>query len=922
MHYVKEKNSLSFQSCRGGKANHGQHDTTSIEDYLYRRQLGTEAFKHGDFKTARDYFELMLNDAKKIKNKRFEGDACKNLGRAYHSLGEFKKAMELHQLGLRIAKETGNKDAEGQGYNNLGLTHHSLGEFNKAIERYELSLGIAQNTGNKDAEGTVYNNLGDTYRHLGEFEKAIDLFQLGLSIAINTGNKNAEGIQYNNLGGAYNFLGEFKKAIEHLELGLIIAINTGNKNAERTAYNNLGGAYNFFGEFKKAIEHFQWGLRIATETGSEDGEGAGYNNLGVVYGSLGEFEKAKELFERGLQIAQNTGKEDAEGTLYINLSCAYHSVGDFEKASKFSKLGLNIAKKTKNKDMLGRGYNSLGHVSFSLGDFKKAIEFFKLGLTIAKEAGDKHSEGHGYINFGAAYQSLNDSQKAIEFYQQGLSIMKEIGHKSAESSAYGALACAFRSLDDVSKAEELFKSQVKLVEEMRVLLQEKDEWKISFRNIHDFRGLVALQLQQGKTIEALFTAEAGRAQALVDLMESQYGGKKSFQSSSKLQMELTLSNISSHISSPTLFLEEDTSDKVVHLWLLLKGQQYQFVRKEISVELKTLINQTYTQIGVKGRGRSNNRSPDEPEDEEIDDLTDRGTQASASSSQQDDGGALKTLYEVVIAPISHLIKGDELIIVAHGSSFIIPYAALVDQHSKYLSETMRIRLAPSLTCLKLLAECPEWRHSTSGALLVGDPWVETVRIDREKLPQLPGAEKEVNMIGQILNIVPLTGKDATKEQVLSRLNPVSLIHIAAHGQTENGEIILSPNRASVDEPKEEDFLLTMADVLGAKLHAKLVVLSCCHSGQGPIKAEGVVGIARAFLGAGARSVIATLWAIDDEATLEFMRHFYGHLVAGKSASKALHQAMKCLRESEQYKAVKHWAPFVLIGDDVTLNFSQ
>ena len=920
MHYVKEKNSLSFQSCRGGKANHGQHDTTSIADYLYRRQLGTEAFKHGDFKTARDYFELMLNDAKKIKNKRFEGDACKNLGRAYHSLGEFKKAMELHQLGLRIAKETGNKDAEGQGYNNLGLTHHSLGEFNKAIEHYELGLGIAQNTGNKDAEGTVYNNLGVTYRDLGEFEKAIDLFQLGLSIAINTGNKKAEGTGYNNLGLAYDSLGEFMEAMELSQLGLSIAKNTGNKTAEVTAYNNLGGAYHVFGEFKKAIEHFQWGLRIATETGSEDGEGDGYNNLGVVYSSLGEFEKAKELFERSLQIAQNTGKEDAEGTLYINLSCVYHSVGDFEKASKFSKLGLNIAKKTKNKDMLGRGYDSLGHVSFSLGDFKKAIEFYKLGLTIAKEAGDKHSEGHGYINFGAAYQSLNDSQKAIEFYQQGLSIMKEIGHKNAESSAYGALACAFRSLDDVSKAEELFKSQVKLVEEMRVLLQEKDEWKISFRNTHDFRELVALQLQQGKIIDALLTAEAGRAQALVDLMESQYGGKKSFQSSFKSQMELTLSNISSHISSPTLFLEEGRCD--VYLWLLLKGQQFQFVRKEISVELKTLINQTYTQIGVKGRGRSNNRSPDEPEDEEIDDLTDRGTQASASSSQQDDGGALKTLYEVVIAPISHLIKGDELIIVAHGSSFIIPYAALVDQHSKYLSETLRIRLAPSLTCLKLLAECPEWRHSTSGALLVGDPWVETVRIDREKLPQLPGAEKEVKMIGQILNIVPLTGKDATKEQVLSRLNPVSLIHIAAHGQTENGEIILSPNRASVVRPEEEDFLLTMADVLGAKLHAKLVVLSCCHSGQGPIKAEGVVGIARAFLGAGARSVIATLWAIDDEATLEFMRHFYGHLVAGQSASKALHQAMKCLRESEQYKAVKHWAPFVLIGDDVTLNFSQ
>ena len=943
-----------------------------------------------------------MNDAKKIKNKRFEGDACNDLGNAYLSLGEFKRAMELYQLGLRIARETGNKDAEGKGYYNLGRTHHSLGEFKRAIELYQLGLSIARNTGNKDVEGTVYSNLGVIYTCLGEFEKAMELFQLALSIAKNTGNKNAEGFRHNDLGLGYHSLGKFKKAIEHFELGLSIAVNTGDKNAEGirynnlgrayhslgelekaielfqlslsiakntgnkdaegtvyinlgavylslgevmeamellqlglsiakntgnkdaegTAYNNLGGAYNFLGEFKKAIEHFQWGLRIATETGNKDAEGTRYNNLGVAYHSLGEFNKAIELFKRGLRIAQSTGNKDAGGREYLNLSHVYLSLTDFEKASKFCQLGLTIAKKTENKDLLGSGYNILGHVSFSLGDFEKAIEFYKLGLTIAKEIGNKHLEGHGYIDFGHAYQSLHDSQKAIEFYEQGLSILEKIGHNAAEPSTYGALARAFRSLGDFSKAEGFFKSKIKLVEVMRVLLQEKDEWKISFRNKYDFRELVALQVQQGKIIEALFTAEAGRAQALVDLMESQYGGKKSFQSSSKLQMELTLSNISSHISSPTLFLEEDTSDKVVHLWLLLKGQQYQFVRKEISVELKTLINQTYTQIGVKGRGRSNNRSPDEPEDEEIDDLTDRGTQASASSSQQDDGGALKTLYEVVIAPISHLIKGDELIIVAHGSSFIIPYAALVDQHSKYLSETLRIRLAPSLTCLKLLAECPEWRHSTSGALLVGNPWVETVRIDREKLQQLPGAEKEVKMIGQILNIVPLTGKDATKEQVLSRLNPVSLIHIAAHGQTENGEIILSPNRASVDRPKEEDFLLTMADVLGAKLHAKLVVLSCCHSGQGPIKAEGVVGIARAFLGAGARSVIATLWAIDDEATLEFMRHFYGHLVAGQSASKALHQAMKCLRESEQYKAVKHWAPFVLIGDDVTLNFRQ
>ena len=114
----------------------------------------------------------------------------------------------------------------------------------------------------------------------------------------------------------------------------------------------------------------------------------------------------------------------------------------------------------------------------------------------------------------------------------------------------------------------------------------------------------------------------------------------------------------------------------------------------------------------------------------------------------------------------------------------------------------------------------------------------------------------------------------------------------------------------------------MADVLDLQLRAKLVVLSCRYSARGQINAEGVVGIARAFLGAGARSVIASLWALNDEATLEFMKHFYEHLVAGQRASKSLHHAMKWMRESEEFKAVKYWAPFVLIGDDVTLNFES
>lgn len=123
---------------------------------------------------------------------------------------------------------------------------------------------------------------------------------------------------------------------------------------------------------------------------------------------------------------------------------------------------------------------------------------------------------------------------------------------------------------------------------------------------------------------------------------------------------------------------------------------------------------------------------------------------------------------------------------------------------------------------------------------------------------------------------------------------------------------------------DDDNALTMEDVQNAELTAKLVVLSCCATGRGHVSAEGVVGIARAFLCAGARSVLASLWKIDDDSTVKFMTSFYQHLVDGKSASVALQLTMRDFREDpeEKYHAEKYWAPFVLIGDDVTLKFGE
>ncbi|XP_078360918.1 uncharacterized protein LOC144645277 [Oculina patagonica] len=785
------------------------------------------------------------------------------------------------------AKRVGYKAEEALFYGNLGNTFLSLGDFRKATNYYELCLKIAKEVGEKAIEGKACGSLGSAFLRLGDFRKAIDYCELHLKIAREVGDKVGEGKTCGNLGSAFLSVGDFRKAIEYYELDLIIAKGVGDKAGEGGAYGNLGNAFRHLGDFRKAIDYFKLCLKIAKEVSDKACEEKSYGNLGNAFLHLGDFRKAIDYYESSLKIAKEVGDKAGEGEAYCGL----------------------------------------GNANKHLGDVRKAIDYCELHLKIAKEVGDKVGEGYAYGNLGNAFLILGDLRKAIDYHESLLKIAKEVGDKNAEAKAYHLLGLSFESQGFLPKALEYNERSVRLYNHVRNLLQSKDEWKIGYRNEVDtaYTGLWRVLLKQGMVVEALFAAEKGRAQNLTDLMLSQFGIKER-QSVSQEEEEQYL-KLKRSIPSSTVFQAFDNVTSEMNLWALSKDEPVRLGQKEVgegSPFLQSLIHNTYRQIGVRSEVICENRSMDALRANLYKANEKRDEENSQPFFQQE--SSLSTLYNILIQPIADLIQGDELIIVPDGPLWLAPYAALVDADSKYLCDSFRIRLIPSLTSLRLIADCPDDYHSRSGALLVGDPWVEEVTNWKgEKfLDPLPFARKEVKMIGKILNVTPLIGKKATKREVLKGLSSVALVHIAAHGCMETGEIALTPDAKQAPRipTKEEDYILKMSDVLSVKVRARLVVLSCCHSGRGEIKAEGVVGIARAFMGAGARSVLVSLWAIDDEATMEFMRSFYHHLVDGRSASESLNQAMKDLRESDKYSYLKYWAPFVLIGDDVTLDFSQ
>ena len=694
----------------------------------------------------------------------------------------------------------------------------------------------------------------------------------------------------------------------------------GDRAGEGSAYGNLGIAYHSLGDFQKAIEYHERQLKISKEVGDKSGEGSAYGNLGIAYRNLGVFQKAIEYHKRQLRIMKEVEDRVGKGRAYGNLGNAFMILGDFQKAIEYHERHLNITKEVGDRVGEGKAYCNFGNAYYSLGDFQKAIEYHKRHLKISKEVGDRAGEGSAYGNLGNTYRKLGDFQKAIEYQEGHLKILKEVGDRAGEGRAYGNLGIVYHSLGEFQKAVQYYKNSVIAFEHIRGNLISEDEWKIGLKSTYDQSNLRLweLQLNLGKVIEALLTADQGRAQALNDLLEFKYGLKG-------LRPEIgTLcarpSDFASYLPPNTAFM--GVSEGGIVLWVNEKEKEIKTRRTEIDIPVTTyfqsLLETTHKEIGVRADVNCEDRSLSNPSDKK---LAEEKSSEPKSRPAYLQTKSLQILYNVVIDPIRDLLQGDEVVIVPQGPLCLAPYAAFMDLKSKYLCETFRIRLLPSLSSLRLIQNCPADWHSKTGALLVGDPWVQEVVYEGMRLGQLEWAEKEVQMIGEIIQTKPLVGKQATKDEVLTRFSSVALVHIAAHGKMETGEIALTPNitRLSLN-PAREDYLLTMQDVLKAQIRARLVVLSCCHSARGEVKSEGVVGIARAFLGAGARSVLVSLWAIDDEATMEFMKVFYQQLVHGRSASEALNKAMKSMRESERFSAVKYWAPFVLIGDDVTLEF--
>jgi tetratricopeptide (TPR) repeat protein len=420
-------------------------------------------------------------------------------------------------------------------------------------------------------------------------------------------------------------------------------------------------------------------------------------------------------------------------------------------------------------------------------------------------------------------------------------------------------------------------------------------------------------------LAALGAAERGRAQALLQLMASNDTAPAALPAGTvSRDADRLVGALASNGTTAMTFLV--TPDTLI-AWLTPANGEIRVARRAIARDSLAAL------VAIVRRGLG------------VDDAIVRGGRGDGggvpSGSLAAASTAARTLTEILLPAEwrALLANGSEMVVVAHGPLNLLPFGALpfgrADSGADSVNawgSTLAIRQAPSLaTVLEVETTRGVDRdaRSVTSALIVGNPAMPPVRSEdglTEFLPPLPAASAEARWIATKLGAPVLTDSAASERAVRARLAGARIVHLATHGFAYASDARARESFVALAADSTHDGLFSVGEILddaSLRLAADLVVLSACQTGLGDLKeAEGTIGLPRAFLAKGARSVLVSLWSVSDEATRLLMERFYTHWlddVDAPTKAQALQRASADVRATDGFEHPRFWAAFQVVG---------
>jgi CHAT domain-containing protein/Tfp pilus assembly protein PilF len=917
---------------------------SSLMEAKISRDIGTLFIDRGQPQKGEAYIRRSLEVQEQLAPDSFAvASSQEGLGRAFRRMGNLKESERYHREALRIRESL---ESEGLGVAasliNLGVVTSEQGYKELAEGYYRRSMEIL---GKIEPGGTLWaaasNNLSGLELMRGDFAAAEQDMRQALVIRRKLQPNSIEvATTLNNLGGLHLDRGDLSQAADDYSEALVLyeKLNPMTSVVASTL-RHLGLVAANRGDWPLATSYFQRALAIWRRTSPDETH---FTNvlvdLGEALAKTGNPAQAKQYYREALEV--------------------------LERLESQPKAPLSVVRE------LAMIYESLDQPEQAVREFTKSL------ATLNQEVPGSLSTALDAFHLAGIYQRQGQWGMAERFYRQSLSIRDRLAANTAEQaeSLYG-LAEVARHNGEPAKAITLLEKALDALDEQTRRMGGSEEDHASFRGrfVSCYRNLVDLLVSQDRLAEAFHIVERSRARALLDLLAQRdlvfadvphdLDRERRANSAEYDQVQGKIATLSPQKDGPGIAdlqsrLLQLNADRA-HIIDRIRAASPRFAALQYPVPLTLDTARTALDPGTAlvsfvvgpdhtllfvvkpsdaapalsvftiSIGEAELRARVQRFGEAIKDRTPAGQMALARDARE--------LYDLLLRPAEPLLdQCDRLLLVPDGPLYVLPFAALLRREHQFVIEGKPLHTTLSVT---LYAELKKQRRAPEAYKIAlaafGDPAygvatskdsegnreVHSVLSRGGGLRQLPFSRTEVQEIVALYpqrNEVYL-GAQATEEHAKAIGTDVRFLHFAVHGLLDerfplNSALALTIPKV-LGEGQDNGLLQAWELYEGVRWDADLVVLSACDSGLGQeVVGEGLMGLTRAVHYAGARSVLASLWSVDDRRTEQLMRAFYQHLRGGESKDQALRAAQLELIQSRAASSPFYWAGFSLSGD--------
>jgi CHAT domain-containing protein len=767
-----------------------------------------------------------------------------------------------------------------------------LGNNQKALDRYQDALPILQTAGDRYWEAIVILNTGGVYYRLGDQDKALSYLEQARRILHEINNPSDEAGALSVIGWIHHERGEYQVALDYLKHVLSVTQAVEDKKYQSNALRKIGAVYRSLGDKRSALTYYQKALALHRTAGERQGEASAYREMGQLYHELNQRGAALSCYQKALALNRIGGDRFAQSQTLFSLATVERDLGRIEKSRSHIEEASGLVEILRTE---------VASPNLRATYFASIRRFFEFHIDLLmrqnqRNPAKKLSADALNVSEGARSRSL------LELLSEARTNIRQGADQKL-----------------IERETELRKQIEEQVRRKTLLIDAKapeNEWAIITNQI------------------ALLSAERDRVEAQIRSQNPLY-------SSLAKTQPANLEQIQELLDQDTILLEYALGSERSYLWAVSRDGLKSFelpnraIIEKVAVEVYKLLTTPHLD------------------------------QQTAEQVEAKYWRKASELSRMILGKVDGQLGRKRLLIVADGVLQYIPFQALPESglirsaESQPLMINHEIVNLPSASTLAVLrrerAQREHWpktiavfadpvfreddmrlisaaKTKAEQQLALNHPTSNTrsssiltalgqVRVGRD-YPRLHSTQSEANVIAEVTKSeerILWTGFDATLANAMSpELSKYRIIHFATHGDldTENPELSAIVLSFFNSRRQKQDGYLRLQDIYNLHLPADLIVLSACETALGKeIKGEGLIGLTRGFMYAGAARVMSSLWKVEDRSTAELMRYFYTYLLKDKmSPAAALRRAQIEVRKQREWRLPYHWAGFVLQGE--------